>query len=89
MAFIFLRPNEDVGDRLTRSMISCFKIMFLDSSFATSLAIMTLSSAEKVDRGRLVACVASVSNRVIARKLELFPPPSSSFIFFFALVPAF
>ena len=37
----------------------------------------------------VVACVASVSNRVIARKLELSPPPSSSFIFFFRSCPSF
>ena len=49
-----------------------------------------------------VACVASVSNRVIARKLEVeggggggggeslaTPPPSPVIPFFFALVPAF
>ena len=45
-----------------------------------------------------VACVASVSNRVIARKLEVegggggvpsFPSPSPVIPFFFSLVPAF
>ena len=43
-------------------------------------------------RGLHLACVASVSNRVIARKVErnlLSPPPPPSFILFFALVPAF
>ena len=34
-------------------------------------------------RGWLIACVASVSNRVIARKFLLSPPPPPSFLFFF------
>ena len=48
----------------------------------------------------LLACVASVSNRVTARKLEReqkkkkveflhSPPPPPSFLLFFALVPTF
>ena len=60
------------------SFIARGKVPFLHNPFANHVLVS-------------VACVASISNRVIARKLERKqkkPSPSPSFIFF-ALVPAF
>ena len=61
-------------DILHQCKVGCLKTVRKENNLAKSLRVVSF-----------VACVASVSNRVIARKLERFlrsPPPSPSFMFF-------